>query len=130
MPALVMQTFPFTLLVQTHKGSVRRQIAYGAERGVPWGVSESRMRCVTGCIPIDRGFGVPDRAQTRTEQGARRSALRDGAGNAGRATAIVKNLATPVQKALGPHGFRDAWTGARRRDRGRWWPRSWRTTSG
>ena len=41
MPALVMQTFPFTLLDQTHKGSVRRQIAYGAERGVPWGVSES-----------------------------------------------------------------------------------------
>ena len=40
MPALVMQSFPFTLLDQTYHGAVRRQIAYGAEHGVPWGVSE------------------------------------------------------------------------------------------
>ena len=60
MPALVMQTFPYTLLDQTHKGSVRRQIAYGLERGVPWGVSESayavRDRAQTYQY---RGFGVP-----------------------------------------------------------------------
>ena len=41
MPVLVMQSFPFTLLDQTYRGAVRRQIAYGAERGVPWGMSES-----------------------------------------------------------------------------------------
>ncbi|HZS62606.1 MAG TPA: hypothetical protein VFA43_25325, partial [Gemmatimonadaceae bacterium] len=32
MPALIMESFPFTLLDQTYTGAVRRQIAYGAER--------------------------------------------------------------------------------------------------
>jgi cyclic beta-1,2-glucan synthetase len=41
MPALVMQAPAGSLLEQTGDLAVRRQISYGAERGVPWGVSES-----------------------------------------------------------------------------------------
>ncbi|MCC7132600.1 MAG: hypothetical protein IT352_08145 [Gemmatimonadales bacterium] len=66
MPALVMRSFPFTLLDQTYRGAVRRQIAYGAERGVPWGISESayngRDRHATYQY---RAFGVPDLALKR-----------------------------------------------------------------
>jgi cyclic beta-1,2-glucan synthetase len=41
MPALVMRSPAHSLLDQTCRLVVRRQIQYGAERGVPWGVSES-----------------------------------------------------------------------------------------
>jgi cyclic beta-1,2-glucan synthetase len=41
MPALVMRTPAGSLLEQTARLVVARQITYGAERGVPWGVSES-----------------------------------------------------------------------------------------
>ncbi len=41
MPALVMRAPAGSLLDQTGRLVVRRQITYGAERGVPWGVSES-----------------------------------------------------------------------------------------
>ncbi|HEX5718098.1 MAG TPA: glucoamylase family protein [Thermoanaerobaculia bacterium] len=41
MPALVMHSPPHSLLEQTCRLVVRRQIRYGAERGVPWGISES-----------------------------------------------------------------------------------------
>ena len=111
MPALVMQTFPFTLLDQTHKGSVKRQIAYGAERGVPWGVSESayavRDRAQTYQY---RGFGVPDLALKR---GLSKELV-----VAPYATLLamlvephqaLKNLAVLENEgALGPYGFRDA----------------------
>ena len=41
MPLLVMPTYENTLLDQTYKAVVRRQIDYGKQRGVPWGISES-----------------------------------------------------------------------------------------
>jgi cyclic beta-1,2-glucan synthetase len=41
MPALVMRSPPGSLLDQTSHLIVRRQQKYGAERGVPWGISES-----------------------------------------------------------------------------------------
>ncbi len=41
MPLLVMRSPPGSLLEQAHRLVVRRQIRYGATRGVPWGVSES-----------------------------------------------------------------------------------------
>ncbi|HSE67430.1 MAG TPA: glucoamylase family protein, partial [Gemmatimonadales bacterium] len=41
MPALVMHSPAGSLLSRTYELIVRRQILYGAERGVPWGVSES-----------------------------------------------------------------------------------------
>ncbi len=41
MPVLVMRSPEASLLNQTYELIVRRQIEYGAERGTPWGVSES-----------------------------------------------------------------------------------------
>ena len=41
MPSLVMRAPVGSLLEQTNRLIVRRQMKYGAERGVPWGVSES-----------------------------------------------------------------------------------------
>jgi cyclic beta-1,2-glucan glucanotransferase len=41
MPLLVMKSYPETLLDQSCRMAVRRQAEYGAERGVPWGISES-----------------------------------------------------------------------------------------
>jgi hypothetical protein len=41
MPALVMRSPSDSLLYQTYRLVVRRQISYGAEQGVPWGISES-----------------------------------------------------------------------------------------
>jgi hypothetical protein len=46
MPLLVMPTYDNTLLDQTYKAAVDRQIAYGKERNVPWGVSESGYNAV------------------------------------------------------------------------------------
>ncbi|MDX2005446.1 MAG: glucoamylase family protein [Meiothermus sp.] len=43
MPALVMHSPNGSLLEQTYRTVVARQISYGRERGVPWGVSESAM---------------------------------------------------------------------------------------
>jgi cyclic beta-1,2-glucan synthetase len=41
MPALVLRSPSGSLLSQTYEQVVARQIEYGAERGVPWGISES-----------------------------------------------------------------------------------------
>jgi cyclic beta-1,2-glucan synthetase len=41
MPSLVMRAPTGSLIEETTRLVVRRQISYGAERGVPWGVSES-----------------------------------------------------------------------------------------
>jgi cyclic beta-1,2-glucan synthetase len=41
MPLLVMPTYEHTLLDETYHAVVARQIEYGRERGVPWGISES-----------------------------------------------------------------------------------------
>jgi len=41
MPALVMDSPPGSLLDQTARLVVRRQMSYAASRGVPWGISES-----------------------------------------------------------------------------------------
>ncbi|HJP59743.1 MAG TPA: glucoamylase family protein, partial [Gemmatimonadaceae bacterium] len=111
MPALVMQTFPFTLLDQTHKGCVKRQIAYGAERGVPWGISESAYAVRDRSYTYQyRGFGVPDLALKR---GLSKELV-----VAPYATmlamlveprASLKNMTTLEQEgALGPYGFRDS----------------------
>ena len=66
MPALVMQSFPFTLLDQTYHGAVHRHIAYGADRGVPWGISESAYNGRDRHLTYQyRAFGVPDLALKR-----------------------------------------------------------------
>ena len=60
MPLLVMRRYPETLLDETCRMAVRRQIQYGKERGVPWGISESAYNVVDrhGTYQY-RAFGVP-----------------------------------------------------------------------
>ena len=60
MPVLVMPTFENTLLDQTNKAVVQCQIDYGAQRGVPWGISESGYNTVDAALNYQyRSFGVP-----------------------------------------------------------------------
>ena len=60
MPLLVMPTFENTLLDQTYRASVERQIEYGRQRGVPWGMSESGYNTVDVHQNYQyRAFGVP-----------------------------------------------------------------------
>jgi cyclic beta-1,2-glucan synthetase len=66
MPLLVMRSFPFTLLDQTFRGAVRRQIDYATERSVPWGISESAYNVRDRHMTYQyRAFGVPDLALKR-----------------------------------------------------------------
>jgi cellobiose phosphorylase len=60
MPLLVMPNFDNTLLDQTYKTSVQKQIEYGRKRAVPWGVSESGYNMVDANLNYQyRAFGVP-----------------------------------------------------------------------
>ena len=60
MPLLVMPVFEHTLLDQTCKAAVTRQIAYGKQLGLPWGISESGYNLVDINFNYQyRAFGVP-----------------------------------------------------------------------
>jgi cyclic beta-1,2-glucan synthetase len=60
MPQLLMRTFPGTLLDQSCRTSVRRQIEYGRQRRVPWGISESAYAFTDRDGNYQyRAFGVP-----------------------------------------------------------------------
>jgi cyclic beta-1,2-glucan synthetase len=60
MPLLVLRGYPGTLLDESCRLAVRRQRDYGAERGVPWGLSESAYDVMDhhGTYQY-RAFGVP-----------------------------------------------------------------------
>ncbi|QWT21550.1 hypothetical protein KPL74_05975 [Bacillus sp. NP157] len=60
MPGLVMPTYEGSLLDETMRNAVARQIEYGKQRGVPWGVSESGYNAVDARMTYQyRAFGVP-----------------------------------------------------------------------
>ena len=60
MPLLVMPTYDNTLLDQSYRVTVDRQIAYGKQRGVPWGISECGYNSVDASLSYQyRAFGVP-----------------------------------------------------------------------
>jgi cellobiose phosphorylase len=60
MPSLVMPTYSGTLLDQTCRAVVRRQIDYARSRGVPWGISESGYNLTDAHMNYQyRAFGVP-----------------------------------------------------------------------
>src|SRR4029450_3024239 len=60
MPLLVMADYANTLLDQTYRAAVDRQIEYGRQRGVPWGMSESGYNTVDVHLNYQyRAFGVP-----------------------------------------------------------------------
>ena len=60
MPQLIMPSYENTLLSQTYRAIVRRQIEYGEQHGVPWGISESGYNMTdVNLIYQYRAFGVP-----------------------------------------------------------------------
>ena len=60
MPNLVMPAYPGSLLEHTGRAAVTRQIAYGRERDVPWGISESGYLLTDAAQNYQyRAFGVP-----------------------------------------------------------------------
>ncbi len=60
MPLLVMRGYPGTLLDETYDAVVERQIQYGAQHGVPWGISESAYNAQDLEKNYQyRAFGVP-----------------------------------------------------------------------
>ena len=60
MPLLVMPTYEQTLLDQTFKAAVARQIDYGKKRGIPWGISESGYNMTDSHLNYQyKAFGVP-----------------------------------------------------------------------
>ena len=111
MPALVMRSFPLTVLDHTHRAAVRRQIAYGRERGTPWGVSESAYNHRDRHLTYQyRAFGVPGLALKRGL--GRDLVIAPYASILAMMVApnrALGNFATLEGKgALGPYGFRDA----------------------
>jgi len=60
MPQLVMPVYPGTLLDQSCRAAVERQIAYADERDVPWGISESGYAQLDAAQNYQyRAFGCP-----------------------------------------------------------------------
>ena len=60
MPALLMHEPPGSLLALSNHAAVRRQIRYGHQRGVPWGISESQYNARDRQYNYQySGFGVP-----------------------------------------------------------------------
>ncbi|HET8748478.1 MAG TPA: glucoamylase family protein [Ramlibacter sp.] len=60
MPMLVMPTYGNTLLARAMHGAVQRQVQYGRQRGVPWGMSESGYNVTDAHLNYQyRAFGVP-----------------------------------------------------------------------
>src|SRR6185295_19522498 len=60
MPLLVMRSYPGTLLDATYQTAVERQIRYGRQQHVPWGVSESAYNVRDPGMNYQyRAFGVP-----------------------------------------------------------------------
>ncbi len=111
MPVLVMRAFPFTLLAQTYDGALDRHVAYGAERGVPWGVSESAYNLRDRHLTYQyRPFGVPDlalkRGLGRDLVVAPYASVLASMIDPQRALANLTQL--EATGALGPYGFRDA----------------------
>jgi len=60
MPLMVMPAYENTLLETTGTAAVERQIAYGKQLGLPWGISESGYNAVDAALNYQyRAFGVP-----------------------------------------------------------------------
>ena len=111
MPALVMRTPAFSLLDNTYRLIVARQMSYASERGVPWGISES-------------GFNARDLEQTYQYSsfgvpglGLKRGLSEDlvvapyatGLAAMIRPEAAVRNFARlATEGALGAYGYREA----------------------
>ena len=106
MPLLLMRSFPGTLLDQSCRASVRRQIEYGDEHGMPWGISESAYAVTDRAGNYQyKAFGVPGpRAEARALGRPGGRSVRDRAGE-------PRSIPPPRRqnfRAAGPPGARRA----------------------
>jgi cyclic beta-1,2-glucan synthetase len=61
MPTLLARSYPGTLLEQSCRAAVERQVEYARSRGVPWGISESSYYYFdSNQVYQYRAFGIPD----------------------------------------------------------------------
>jgi cyclic beta-1,2-glucan synthetase len=108
MPLLVMRNYPATLLSETYQTVLERQIEYGEERGVPWGISEAAYNVRDLHFNYQYGpFGVPG-------LGLKRGLIEDLvvapyatmlAAHVDPAAAINNLRRLQKEGALGPYGF-------------------------
>ena len=111
MPLLVMPTYEDTLLDQTYKAAVKRQIEYGSQRGVPWGISESRLQHVRRRtqLPVPRLRRARPGAETRPGRGSGHRALCHGPGADGGARGGMREPAAARRRGpRGRYGFYEA----------------------
>jgi cyclic beta-1,2-glucan synthetase len=60
MPRLLLDTYRGTLLDESYRSVVARQIEYGRQHGVPWGISESGFNALDKALDYQyQSFGVP-----------------------------------------------------------------------
>ncbi len=60
MPPLLLRAYPDTLLYQSCLAAIDQQIAYGRQKGVPWGISESGFYTFDAAMNYQyRAFGAP-----------------------------------------------------------------------
>ena len=104
MPSLVMRAPQGSLLEQTSRLIVRRQIAYGASLGLPWGVSESAYNIRDLELTYQySNFGVPGLG------------LKRGLGESAVVAPYATALASMVDPAAAAHNFTHSGQGRRMR---------------
>lgn len=95
MPQLLMRAYPDTLLEESCRMAVRRQIDYGRTRGVPWGISESAYNAVDRHDVYQyKAFGVPGLG------------LKRGLGDELVVSPYATALAVPISPAAGTDNLR------------------------
>ena len=104
--------FPARCSIRAAARAVRRQIEYGRERGVPWGISESAYAFTDRAGNYQyRAFGVPGLGlQARAGRRARGRAVRDGARrrSSTRRRRRTTSSGSHAQGLIGRFGFYEA----------------------
>ncbi|MDZ7830112.1 MAG: glucoamylase family protein, partial [Desulfobacterales bacterium] len=111
MPILLMRENASTLLGQSARAAVARQIAFGKQKKVPWGVSESAYYRFNADMHYQyRAFGVPDLGFKRgLEEDLVIAPYASLLALTIRPRAVVDNIAALIeQNALGTYGFYEA----------------------
>jgi cyclic beta-1,2-glucan synthetase len=111
MPSLLMRSYEGTFLHQSAREAVRRQMRYGSEKGVPWGISESGYRALDAAMSYQYGpFGVPGLGLRRgLEADLVIAPYASLLAVSLEPRAVMRNLSTLIDRGLlGAHGFYEA----------------------
>ncbi len=111
MPGLFLNALPNTLLAESSRAAVDRQIEYGRQRRVPWGISESGYNVLDATLDYQyQSFGVPGLGLRRgLDQDLVIAPYATLLALKVRPQAAVRNLGRLVEEnAEGPYGFYEA----------------------